>query len=230
MFNDRWKFSRADSGSRAGLSPRPPAAFNGGATSDGRDVYSRHSSGLEQFFSHISGETGLRLLDFSGASQANIGFITNLGCKLYSEDMLQTLDLAFGEGSYYENQMQPERVDEFVNQNLNFPGDHFDGVLLWDILEFLAPPLLKATMDRLREIVRPGSYLMALFHAEDRAGNVPVYSYRIGDSKTLLLAPRGLRQPAQFFNNRAVENVFQGFESVKFFLSRDSLREVIVKR
>jgi len=79
-------------------------------------------------------------------------------------------------------------------------------------------------------MVRPGSYLMAMFHAEDRASQVPVYSYRISDAKTLLLSPRGSRKPAQFFNNRAVENLFQGFESVKFFLTRDSLREVIVKR
>jgi hypothetical protein len=231
VFNDRWKLSRADSGgSRAGVSPRPAAAPNGAPAASGRDVYSRHSNGLEQFFGHIHGESGLRLFDFSGVSQANVGFITNLGCKLYSEDMLQTLDLAFGEGGYYENQSRPERVDEFLEQSLNFPNEHFDGVLLWDVLEFLAPPLLKAAIDRLRRIVRPGSYLLAMFHAEERAGSVPVYSYRISDSKTLLLSPRGARQPAQFFNNRAVENLFQGFESVKFFLTRDSLREVIIKR
>jgi hypothetical protein len=231
VFNDRWKLPRADSGgSRATLSSRPVAPPSGVTAAARRDVYSRHSNGLEQFFNHIQGESGLRLLDFSGVSQANVGFITNLGCKLYSEDMIQALDLAFADGDYYENQSQPERIDEFLDQNLNFPNDHFDGVLIWDVLEFVAPPLLKAAIDRLRRIVRPGSYLLAMFHAGERAGQLPVYSYRISDSKTLLLSPRGLRQPAQFFNNRAVENLFQGFESVKFFLTRDSLREVIVKR
>lgn len=231
MFNDRWKLPRADSGgSRATLTARPVVAPNGVTAAAGGDVYSRHSNGLEQFFNHIQGESGLHLLDFSGVSQANVGFITNLGCKLYSEDMIQALDLAFAGGDYYENQSHPERIDEFLDQNLNFPNDHFDGVLIWDVLEFLAPPLLKAAIDRLRRIVRPGSYLLAMFHAGERAGQLPVYSYRISDSKTLLLSPRGLRQPAQFFNNRAVENLFQGFESVKFFLTRDSLREVIVKR
>ncbi len=232
MFGDRWKLPRGESGDpRAVVASRPVPQNTGGRQPAGRDAFTRHSNGLEQFFDHIRGEQGLNLLDFSGVSQANVGFITNLGCKLYSEDLIQTLDYAFaGEGDLYEHQSDPARIDEFVQQNFNFPVHHLDGVLLWDVLEFLAPPLLRSAMDRLRDAVKPGSYLFAMFHAEERAGQLPIYSYRISDAKTLLLTPRGLRQPAQFFNNRAVENLFQGFESVKFFLSRDSLREVIVKR
>ena len=57
-----------------------------------------------------------------------------------------------------------------------------------------------------------------------------VVHYRIADHKTLMLTPRGYRPAAQFFNNRAIEKVFHRFESVKFFLARDHLREIIVKR
>jgi hypothetical protein len=193
-------------------------------------VYSRHSNGLEQFFNHIRGETGLRLLDLSGASQANISFITSQGYRLYSEDLIQSLDAAFAGEDFYENQSSAQRVDAFLEQSLAFPDQHFDGALLWDVLEFLAPPLLKAVVERLQRTVKPGSYLLAIFHAEERASAVSTCSYRIGDAKTLLISPRGMRQPAQFFNNRAVENVFKEFETVKFFLTRDHLREVIVKR
>jgi hypothetical protein len=45
-----------------------------------------------------------------------------------------------------------------------------------------------------------------------------------------MLTSRGTRAPAQFFNNRALEKLFSRFQSLKFFLTRDSLREVIVKR
>jgi hypothetical protein len=193
-------------------------------------VYSRHSSGLEQFFNHIRGETGLRLLDLSGASQANIGFITSQGYRLYSEDLMQSLDAAFGGDDFYDNQSSAERSGAFLVQSLAFPDQHFDGALVWDVLEFLAPPLLKIVVERLQRVLKPGSYLLAIFHAEERAGAVSTCSYRIGDAKTLLISPRGMREPAQFFNNRAVENLFKEFETVKFFLTRDHLREVIVKR
>lgn len=238
MFGDRWKTltrgaERGPGGpvhpaSRPAVqaSPRDQGSRSGGPA----QFQPRHSNGLEQFFGHIQREPALRLLDLSGASQANIGFITNLGHRLYSEDLLRSLDLAFGDGDFYENQADQERADAFLEQSLDFPENHFDGALVWDVLEFLTPSLLKAAVDRLHYIIKPGSYLLAIFHSEERAGAVPTCFYRISSADALLLAPRGLRRPAQFFNNRAIERVFQAFESVKFFLTRDSLREVIVKR
>ena len=44
------------------------------------------------------------------------------------------------------------------------------------------------------------------------------------------MSPREERRPVQYFNNRHLEKIFQEFASVKFFLTRDNLREVIVKR
>jgi hypothetical protein len=69
-----------------------------------------------------------------------------------------------------------------------------------------------------------------LFHAEERVETIATYSYRIANRKTITLSPRGRRRPAQFFNNRSLEKLFSDFESVKFFLTRDHLREVIVRR
>jgi hypothetical protein len=231
LFSDRWK-TPLPGGGRPGQSPSSPQPLRGQGARPGAAgvVYSRHSNGLDQFFSHIKGEFGLNLLDLSGASQANIGFITNLGHRLYSEDLLQTLEFAFGHGDFAANQCIPERQEAFFRQTLVFPENHFDGALIWDVLEFLAPPVLKIAVERLSLIVKPGSYLFAIFHAEEHAEAADCYSYRIADAATMLVTPRGIRRPAQFFNNRSVEKLFQAFESVKFFLTRDHLREVIVKR
>ena len=79
-------------------------------------------------------------------------------------------------------------------------------------------------------MLRPGSDLLAVFHAEERAETIPTYSYRIQDRRTSDAGFASQRRPAQFFNNRSLEKLFQDFESVKFFLTRDHLREVIVRR
>jgi hypothetical protein len=195
------------------------------------DPYTRQSNGLDQFFASIRGDQGLRIVDFAGASQANISFITSLGHSISSEDYIRSLEHAFGDGpSFYENQGDPKVMDEFLGQNLNFPAAHFDGALVWDALQFLAPHLLQITVDRLYETLRPNASVLAFFHADEKAKQVALYHYRISDSKTLLLTPRGFRQQAQFFNNRALEKLFHRFQSVKFFLTRDSLREIIVRR
>jgi hypothetical protein len=78
--------------------------------------------------------------------------------------------------------------------------------------------------------MRPNAYMLAFFTATDRATEVPSYSFRIGDNKTVVVTDRGMRPAGQVFNNRNLEKLFAKFESVKFFLTRDNLREVIVRR
>lgn len=188
----------------------------------------RNSNGLDQFFYSLQGRDGLSILDFGGASQANITFITNLGHRIYSEDVLTSVDEVFG--SDMETQSNPVRIEMFQNQVLDFPDEHFDGALVWDVLQFLSPAAAQATVDRLHRILSSHSYLLAFFNATEKTPSVPAFHYRINDSKTLSLKPRGNRAPTQFFNNRAIEKLFQKFDSIKFFLTRDNLREVIVKR
>jgi hypothetical protein len=42
--------------------------------------------------------------------------------------------------------------------------------------------------------------------------------------------PRGEMQAAKHFNNRDLEKLFEQAASIKFFLTRDNLREVIIRR
>ena len=191
----------------------------------------RSSHGLEQFFSSIQGEENLSILDCAGASQANISFITALGHRIYSNDIVQAMEEVFGrEGDFLANQADPQRAATFLRETMSFDDQSFDGALIWDTLQFLAPPLLDQTVDHLSRVLRPRASLLAFFHADEKLGSAPLYSYRITGPKTMSLTPRGVVRPTQYFNNRTLEKLFQKFQSVKFFLTRDHLREVIVRR
>ena len=192
-------------------------------------VSTRQSRGLDHFFSYIRGQTGLSILDLGGVSQANVEFILNLGHRLSSEDFLRSMREAFGADDLTD-QSNPGRIDYFLRQNLDYPEEHFDGVLVWDVLEYMSPALLTATVERLYRIVKPRSYLLAFFHADDKLASVPRYAFRIQDSANLHVTQHGSRVPAQLFNNRSLERLFERFESVKFFLTKEHLREVIIKR
>src|SRR5260370_41672988 len=56
----------------------------------------RQSRGLEQFFFNVRDVVGLSVLDCAGANQDNIDFLINLGHKVYSQDLVRSLDEAFG--------------------------------------------------------------------------------------------------------------------------------------
>lgn len=219
---------RAHNGGAAGHGAGRPAAGIFSRGGEKEVVSSRPSRGLEQFFSYIRDQSGLTILDLGGACQQNVNFITNLGHKLYSEDFLRSIKETFGPD--LTDQSNPGRIEYFLRENLEYPEDHFDGVLVWDVLEYMAPPLLNATIERLLRIVRPKCYLLAFFHSDEKLNTVPYYAFRIEDFNKLQLSQHGSRTPAQLFNNRSLEKLFQRFESVKFFLTREQLREVIVKR
>lgn len=222
---------------RGGRGPAPggPGSTppSGGIRSSGRGneetLITRPSRGLEEFFGHIRGQSGLTILDLGGATQQNVSFITNLGHRLYSEDFLQILNETFhGEDGDVE-QANAGRIDYFLRQALDYPEGHFDGVLIWDVLEYLGPALLTAVVERMHTIVRPKSYMLAFFHSDDKVDSAPFYTFRIQDTNQLQVAQRGARRPAQLFNNRSLEKLFTQYESVKFFLTRERLREVIIK-
>ena len=87
---------------------------------------------------------------------------------------------------------------------------------MWLTLLSRAPPCLQETVDRLYHVLRPQAALLAFFHAEEKANLVPQYNYRIVESKTLSLTPRGERKPAQYFNNRSLQNLSRKFTPSNF--------------
>ena len=192
-------------------------------------VGTRPSRGLEEFFTYIRGQSGLTILDLGGATQQNVSFITNLGHRLYSEDFQRILEETFGAEGGAEEQSNPGQIEYFLRQALDYPDEHFDGVLVWDVLEYLNPALLNAVVERLYYVVRPKAYMLAFFHSDDKLEAVPYYTFRIQEINSLQVAQRGTRRPVQLFNNRSLEKLFGKYESVKFFLTRERLREVIVK-
>ncbi len=192
-------------------------------------VNTRRSSGLEQFFASFPPHESQSILDMSGASQANIMFITGLGHRLSSDDVIGTMEQCFGR-NFLEGQQSEENVEKFLQQTLKFDDHAFDGVLVWDTLQFLRAPLIDRVIAELLRIVRPGGLLLVFFNADERASTLPLYNYRIQEQKSLVQVPRGSQQPGQYFQNRTVEKLFEKASSLKFFLTRDSLREVIVRR
>jgi len=223
------RFKSMFRGSGTAVAPEPFSSSRSLRSGEKETQTVRPSRGLEQFFSYIDDQVGLSILDLAGLTQANIDFVTDLGHKLYTQDFLRSLDDTFGREDLKEQAAQ-NRIESFLEQNLDFKENTFDGVLVWDVMQYLSPALLNATVERLHKITRPRSYLLAFFNADEKSLLSPHTQFRIQSRSTLMLAQHGQRQQAQVFNNRSLEKLFGQFESVKFFLTREHLREVIVKR
>lgn len=190
----------------------------------------RPSPGLEQFFTVMGDRVSLNILDLGELTQSNVNHITGLGHRLYMEDLLQSAELHFGKLDEVDGKISPEKVNRFLSDSLQFGAYHVDGILAWDVLERLPSAVMPAVVQRLRLLLRPHGVLFACFHSETRGDTVDAYHFRIADSKTLMVTPKGPFRAGQAFNNRSIERLFDQFQSVKFFLGRDYLREVIVRK
>ena len=191
----------------------------------------RPSNAIQEFLEGIRDQMGLTVADFSGDCTLNIPFITNLRHRLHAESIPKAVEQAFGYLPADNPQLsQPDRIEAFLHDSMRFEPASVDVVLLWDGLEWLSPEAQRATVARLYEVMRPGAAAFAIFHTEQEEPSVPVRHYRLNDQRSIVVSDKGRNRPHRMFTNRSIEVMFEQFRSVKFFLSRDSLREVILHR
>ena len=203
---------------------RPGPAF---APRDGR-----LSNGLKGFLWHLEGVTHGRLLDLGPVWQATVGFFIERSFKVYTEDLL----LAWKDFLRAEDErlraLPPEeaaaplraaRAEDFLRDNLQYPGETFDAVLVWDSLDYVESELVTRLVARLAELVREGGVVLTLFHS--RKPEV-LHRYRVLDSQHIELIPApALFAPQRVYQNREILNLFSRFRTSKTFVGRDQLRE-----
>jgi SAM-dependent methyltransferase len=202
---------------------------------------SRRSSGMGEVSRLLNSQEGLCVLDMGATSANNIRFFTSKGHKSYSEDLLRSsLDPALR----IQDSEGKSVVDskKFLEENLVYANAQFDIVLCWNLPDYMEESLVKPTIDRLWSEMRPGGFLLAFFHTRDAGPDSTCYRYHVTDSDMLEMQEVKFAAPGRpasdkqsprlqrVFNNRHIENLFRDFASIKFFLARDSIREVLVVR
>jgi len=190
----------------------------------------RRSHAMEAYSAVLNSRTGLQIIDFDPANQSNIDFVTGRGHRLYTEDFLLSVESWFTPAELEARQIPAARIDGFFRESLNFPDHAAGGAMVWDCLQFLPAPLLQPVLDRLFRILEPDAALLALFLPERAPAAASPSLCRIVDDRTLLLRPRPFRRNVLPLNNRTIERLFQRFRSIRFFLTKDNFRDILVRR
>jgi len=196
----------------------------------------RVSNGLKEFLWLLDGLGHGTLLDLGPAWQTTVSFFVERGFKVYAEDVLRAWkDFLVVEEERLRNvsvgtdpaEMTPEsRAERFLGENLRYKAGTFDAVLLWDLLDYFEPALVKRVVAHLGELLRQGGVVLAMFHSR-----MPetFWRYRVVDTTLLQMLPSEMLCPAQrVHQNRQIQQLFQSFRTSKFFVGRDQLREVLL--
>lgn len=225
-----------------------PAPGQGLTPESGNRRLTRRSSGLGELSRTLASDESLCVLDIGSTSPTNISYLTDRGHKIYSEDLLMaSTDPAL---AIRDEQGNPTLDSKrFLAENLVFGAAQFDVVLCWNLADYMDESLVKPVVGRLWSVLKPGGMLLAFFHTKEAGPDAPCYRFHIVGNDMLEMQPIAAKREARrgptgavhtaigggfrlqrVFNNRHIETLFRDFASIKFFLARDNVREVLVVR
>lgn len=193
----------------------------------------RVSNGLKEFLWLTSDIPQARILDLGPVWQATVTFFVEKGYRISTEDMLRTWKdfLTDEEERQRASNSSGEKVtpamlaEKFLEKAVQYPQEHFHGVLAWDLLDYFDIQVVPFLLDRIYNSLYPGGVMLTLFHSR------PVeryHRYRIVDTQTIELLPSPtIAVHAHVFQNREIMDLFGKFRSSKTFVGRDQVREAL---
>jgi hypothetical protein len=164
------------------------------------------------------------LLDFGPVIGTNVSFFgEHLGCKLFIEDLFADFDRHARAGTL-------DALAGTFPSRFRHADASVDGVLCWDIFDFLPKAASLALAKEVVRMVRPGGAVMGFF-CTSSVPRASFMKYEIVDEKSLRhRGHAGAGGPRQALQNRDIIKMFDGLIVSDSFLLKSNTREILLKR
>jgi hypothetical protein len=193
----------------------PPASFDD-------PVFS--TKALRKFLTTLTAQPSPVLLDLGPVVGSNVSFFgEQLGCKIFVEDVFADLDRHVRDG-------KTDEMPAFLKRRFPQPDGAFDGILCWDIIDYLDRPAAQELAQQLTRVLRPEGALLGFFGtAQPR--EMRYTKYIIVDDVNLKHRSYASRRSRQaILLNRDIIRLFQGLRVSDSFLLQNNLREILFRR
>ena len=178
---------------------------------------------LSSFLAPLRKRTAPIVVDLGRAVGANVTFFwEQLGCKLFVDDVLSDLEAVSGEGVDEEDRNPALRMAH--------PDASVDGVLCWDVLDYLVPSAAKIVVGEVRRILRPKGIVFLCCGADQRSDGSQT-TYEIVDEGRLRYRSRhGLRAKRLVFHSREMIKLFEPLLITDSVLLNNRMREMLFRK
>jgi cyclopropane fatty-acyl-phospholipid synthase-like methyltransferase len=179
---------------------------------------------LRKFLASIRSRETPALLDLGPVVGSNVSFFgEQVGCKIFVEDIFADLDR-------HVRGVKLEGLPDFLGKRFPQADGEVDGILCWDIFDYLDRAAAQQLAQQLTRVLRPDGALLAFFGtAQPRETRYT--KYLIVDEVNLqhrtYPAARG-RQASLL--NRDIIRLFPGLRVSDSFLLQNNLREVLFRK
>ena len=182
---------------------------------------------LPKFLATLANRQQPLLLDLGPVVGQSLTFFgEQLGCKIFVEDLAKDLDRQVVEG-------KPDDPAVFYARRFPQETGSIDGILCWDLFDFLDKASGPALAKQLARILRPDGALLAFFNTTEPApGTKPQYTrYVVADPANLQHRSYPAQQARQKpLNNRDIQRMFEPLRVTEQFLLKSTMREVLFRK
>ena len=182
---------------------------------------------LARFIAGLSARSQPVLLDLGPVVGSNVSFFgEELGCKIIVEDLSKDIDRHVRDGLL-------DQFPAFLMKRFPQESGSIDGILCWDLFDYLDKKSAKPLADQLVRMLRPDGVLLAFFvTSEPPPGLKPEYTRHVVVDKLNLqhrpyAAARSKQRPMP---NRDIQRLFEPLRIVEQFLLKTNLREVLFRK
>ena len=183
------------------------------------------SKALPKFIGALSSRDAPLLIDFGPVIGTNVAFFgEHLGCKLFIEDLATEIDK-------HTRARTRDTMPETLARRFTQADGTVDGVLCWDIFDFLEAPAAKALAREIVRVLRPGGAVMGFFCTKP-VERVPFTKYEILEASSSLRHRHhpGTGGPKFVLQNRDIIKMFDGLTVAESFLLKSNTREILLRK
>jgi hypothetical protein len=183
------------------------------------------SKALQKFLVALSHAEAPVLIDFGPVIGTNVAFFgEHLGCKLYIEDLATEIDK-------HTRERTRDALPATLAKRFTMADTSVDGVLCWDIFDFLEPPAARALAREVVRVLRPGGAVMGFFCTKP-VERAPFTKYEIVEASSSLRHRHhpGTGGPKYVLQNRDIIKMFDGISVSESFLLKSNTREILLRR
>lgn len=179
---------------------------------------------LKKFLANLTSRESPVLLDVGPVVGSNVTFFgERLGCKIFVEDL-------FGDVDRHAREGRTQALADFLSRRLKQQEESVDGILSWNLLDFLDPKAAQVLAARLTRLLRPGGALLGFF------GTLALPDSRF--TKYVIVDEEGLRQRPYAgggkrqvaLQNRDIIKLFDGLRVSESFLLKTNVREILFRK
>jgi hypothetical protein len=179
---------------------------------------------LHKFLNNLHSFENPLILDLGPVVGSNVTFFgEQLGCRLRVEDVAKDIDRHVKDGTL-------DQLPAFFAKRFTQAPGTVDGILCWDVLDYLDRPAAQALATSLSTLLRPDGCLLGFFSTAEQ--KEAVYTkYVVVDESTLRYRTYPASRPRQrSLLNGDIIKLFKDLRVTDSFLMKSKLREMLFRK